>query len=544
VEKQEQSEGGNLGSAPTGIIQSGTRFEALQRELLRLRPDISAEKIAQLVLDKKVKVGGGFLTDQGALFLVAADLGVTLKPALVDSVRLSDLQPEMNDLHLNTRVLSFGPPRMISRTAETLLGFSFRIVLYDLSSTLAMTVWNNNEAWKLILSTWRPGDGVRIKGAYTRTTKDGSRISLFLSEKGSITRAEDQDQVISQIPSLSKRTVDLHQLRAIPQGTSVVVVGNVSSLVRTSQFRRKDGTDGSYTSFNLVSIEGDTNDSLETRVILWDNSNPEFEKLRIKERVTLLNVRPKTSDFQGTKTLELHGDGTTDILEHWDQTKAWLQEKFSLVLKRMPLGDKSGSVDNKSQNPIPFIARVLSIGQSSIEEKKDLSPFHLLLIDSSKRLISATILKDAAQYVGDLRVNDVLICKPDSFDHIGLKVSCVRKGSLAVVKPERNDIPKSSFLICTIEKLEPNSLVSLDCMILSITPSRDLQTKEGLVKRSEALLADPSGEIRLYAWRSLSKYLDGLSPGTRLWIHAVEVQSLEGKKFLVFKNYSRIEISD
>ncbi len=98
------------------------------------------------------------------------------------------------------------------------------------------------------------------------------------------------------------------------------------------------------------------------------------------------------------------------------------------------------------------------------------------------------------------------------------------------------------FLNSDISKLEPNSIVSLDCMILSASKSREVQTKEGPVKRSEALLADPSGEIKLYAWRGLSKCLDDLSPGTRLWLHAVEVQSVEGKKFLVFKNYSRIEI--
>lgn len=539
---EEQQGTGVPGSVQAGKIgRPSSRFETLRKELIRLRPDVTDDNIAQLILEKKRRVGGGFLTDQGALFLVASDLGVTLKPMLTDSVRLSELQPDMNDLLVVARVLTLGPPKMYAKNGDLSAGFVFRLVLYDLSSTAPMSIWNNLDAWKLIRANVQPGDGVRIKGAYTRSVKDSSRVSLFLSERGEIERANESDSLISAIPIVSKIAVGLDQIESIPEGTSLVVKGAVCSAIRTQQFRRKDASESQFISFSLSSTEKESDKNrLEMRVIIWDNSNPRFEKLRMGSEITLLNVKPKSSEFFGSKTLELHGDATTDILEHWDESKVWFDQKVDPILKQISKSGRTISVESKVQNTLPFIARALSLGQDSRQRQE--GPLHLLVIDASKRRISLTVLEDAMTEAADLKVDDVVLCKPDSFDAIGLKAHCTKKGSISRVKPERNDIPKSVSLVSQIEKLEPNTIATIDCMILSVTASRDLQTKEGLVKRSEALVADPTGEARLYAWRSLAKHLDGLSPGTRLWLRAAEVQSLEGKKFLVFKNYSRIEV--
>ena len=45
--------------------------------LLEQKPDIKLEQLKELIEEKKRKIGAGYLTDQGALFLVAADLGAS-----------------------------------------------------------------------------------------------------------------------------------------------------------------------------------------------------------------------------------------------------------------------------------------------------------------------------------------------------------------------------------------------------------------------------------------------------------------------------------
>ena len=46
--------------------------------ILEERQELTFEKLKDMIEEKKRKVGAGYLTDQGALFLVAADIGVSL----------------------------------------------------------------------------------------------------------------------------------------------------------------------------------------------------------------------------------------------------------------------------------------------------------------------------------------------------------------------------------------------------------------------------------------------------------------------------------
>ena len=49
--------------------------------ILEEKHDLTFEKLKDMIEEKKRKVGAGYLTDQGALFLVAADIGVSLDKA-------------------------------------------------------------------------------------------------------------------------------------------------------------------------------------------------------------------------------------------------------------------------------------------------------------------------------------------------------------------------------------------------------------------------------------------------------------------------------
>ena len=50
--------------------------------ILEEKQDLNFEKLKRMIEEKKTKVGAGYLTDQGALFLVAADLGISLEKTL------------------------------------------------------------------------------------------------------------------------------------------------------------------------------------------------------------------------------------------------------------------------------------------------------------------------------------------------------------------------------------------------------------------------------------------------------------------------------
>ena len=164
----------------------------------------------------------------------------------------------------------------------------------------------------------------------------------------------------------------------------------------------------------------------------------------------------------------------------------------------------------------------------------------MLLIDSQRRKLSVTATKDSIDEATTLNIEDVIVCRPDSVDYLGLKASCSKRGSIMKTSSKREDIPRSNTLVTKIEKLEDPAVVSLEVMSLAESISREVQTKDGLVRRSELQVGDATGEIRLFAWRELSRMLEKIPAGEHLWLYCVEVQSHEGKKFLNLKNYSKI----
>ena len=52
-------------------------FKKMIEIVLQKKQELSAEEVRDLIDEKKRKIGAGYLTDQGALFLVAADLGIS-----------------------------------------------------------------------------------------------------------------------------------------------------------------------------------------------------------------------------------------------------------------------------------------------------------------------------------------------------------------------------------------------------------------------------------------------------------------------------------
>ncbi len=535
------------------------KLESLLAQILSQRPDVSRESLLKLIQEKKSKVGGGYLTDQGALFLVAADLGVTMNYNRSSTTKLADLSQELQNVTVEARVLAWGPPKVFVRKTDSKQGLRTRMVIYDETSTIMVNLWDSKSSFPLEGKGLRPGDPIRISNTYVRQSPDGS-LALNVGEKSSLEILQSVDGTeLSMVTPPEKRAVPpelvFEPARHLVLKGRVVRVGEL----RKSSFNRSDGSQGNLISFWIgsPSISQSTSEEYQqkpTRVVIWDNPNPVFLSLREGEEVTICNLRAKTASSssnqsfggvaEGGQDIELHGDETSSILEYWVETLHWIKSNapdVSYVLSSHSSSSTSLSAHTgkpSSDSPIPFVARILSMGQ----RKFDGASVRVLVTDSASRKISVSLANEAMQGVESLAIDDVIVCKPDSIDHLSSRAVCSKKNSIVKTAVTRPDIPSSSKLVTSIEKLEEGSIVSLEVMSLAEAASREVQTKDGLVRRSELSVGDPTGEIKVYAWRDLSRLLEKIPAGERLWLRAVEAQIHEGKKFLVLKNYSRVEL--
>lgn len=464
-------------------------------------------------------MGDGYLTEQGALFLVAADLGVILEYGHEGPISLARLSKNDGSVSIICRILSFGSPKSFIRKSDSARGALLRVVLYDNSSTLVANFWDKAAILLAQSEEFRPGTLVRISNAYLREGLDGSLV-VNVGDNGTVESCEVASHQVKTLTELAK------PISSLPEnGGGLVVKGVVAGDVRKVGFTR-NGSPSEYTSFYLCDSE-DRN--LKRRVILWGASNPAISSMRDSDSVTLVNVRAKLATFQNTISPELHGDDTTLVLETWDQTKDWLRHKA----KSLEGFNQPVTTTGKPQTVLPFVARIASIRKSD-------DKVFALLVDSSGRKISATISGDAVRKGANLAMDTLLICKPETLDIESGKASFTKDESLIESQSKRKDIPASKSLVSSIENLGESGIVSLDVMCLTDNIEREIQTKDGLVKRSEMTIADHTGEIKIYGWRALSKLLVGYSAGDKVMISAAEVQTHEGKKFIVLRNYSNI----
>ncbi len=73
---------------------------------LSSRAKLDRDALLKLIEEKKAKVGAGYLTDQGALFLVASDLGVSVDYDRQKPASLASLEPDLKSVTVIGRILS------------------------------------------------------------------------------------------------------------------------------------------------------------------------------------------------------------------------------------------------------------------------------------------------------------------------------------------------------------------------------------------------------------------------------------------------------
>jgi ssDNA-binding replication factor A large subunit len=266
-------------------------FDSLMDEVLRNRPELTREEVMSMIEEKKQTVGAGFLTDQGALFLIAGELGVKLQHMTTTDLTLKDLYVGANDITIVARVLAIYPVAEYKKKDEG-VGRYRRLVLFDGNGTSKLTIWDDNpEAINLAgISVDTP---VRVLNGYVRQGLDG-KPNLNLGRKGKIEILKDEKLVSKMVP-LSGLSKGLGQIAESQD--FVAVEGLVLTGSRSSTFTRQDGSNGSLTQFELG---GPSTERM--RVVIWNAVDVE---VKTGQRVVVTNLRLK-KNMNGDR--ELHGD--------------------------------------------------------------------------------------------------------------------------------------------------------------------------------------------------------------------------------------------
>jgi len=419
-------------------------------KLLEQKPELTKEIIDQKIVEKKEKIGAGYLTNQGAIFLIASDYGVTLTESSKTEISLKDLYAGAKEVTLETRVLNCSPTKQFSRKDGST--FNLRtMTVYDVGSTASVKLWDEKANLPGI-ENLKPGDLIKIIKAYVKSDLDGSP-TINIGSGSNIETVNTE----SQIPMIDKITKDISELQEGQK--DLVISGMIDGIISGMQFTNSRGQPGKALRMRLKG-----KDNTVMRVVLWGKDESLIPNMISQSaNVKLLGVRVKS----GNQGLEIHGNEATII-------------------------EIEGG-----KEPEPIITRILSI--ATTETGKNM----IIAADNKKNIYNISDFSNSTSICVE---GDVIECMPSKV--YGNSITLDKN---SFVRKLENDetIPSLAKIRTKISDVKSDGTYCIESIVLKVPGRKEIQTKSGeSIALSEMFVEDDTGQIWVKGWRIQAKLID------------------------------------
>jgi replication factor A1 len=491
--------------------------------VLQKKPDISAEDVRELIDEKKRKIGAGYLTDQGALFLVAADLGISFENNQTTQTSIKDLYIGANDVNLSARVINIYPVRKYTRRDTNEEVQNRTLTIYDKDSSIKVRLWDQHVSFPEDYNV-KPGDLVKISHGYTKSGLDNKAI-INLGSKGLIEKSSSNNSTNDhnlEIPSLDAISKTVDEIKEPVD--NIIVTGILSSNPRVSRYVNFRNEQGKSLHIPLSNEEG----TKTLRSIIWNINEDKIPEIFTQgSKVKLIGVRVKQGNPQySNEEFEIHGDEGTIIQ----------------VQQVKHMGEKGSEFTEEEEEEVDgskvVVLKILSTGtefESSINENflaidKENKNFISMVIDP--KLIEETISPGIIIEGIPNRVFGNVMYFTDESSYIRI-----------VTEQYENAFPQDSDLETKIKNIQVSEKPYIvEAIVLQAPNTSNITTKSGEdVAVSETLIGDDTGEIRLTGWRDQSSKIAKLNVGDRVKIlGAVAGMGRENRIEVTLKPFTEI----
>ena len=459
-----------------------SEFEELLEKIQEQKPELTKQDIDDKIKQKKERLGEGYLTDQGALFLIASDLGISLKQTLKIEMGLKDIYIGAKDVSIESRVLNISPTKQFSRKDGS--PFLLRtMTVYDNDSTASVKLWDEKANLPGI-EELKPGDLIKIIKAYVKSDLNGSPTINVGS--GSNIESTNKESEIRPIDDL---TIDVSEVKE--NQSNLVVSGKIDGNVTTLEFTNRRGEPGKGLKIRLKGNDGTTKG-----VVIWGKDESLLPKVISQNaKVRLLGVRTKV----GNQGIEIHGNEAT-------------------------LVEVEGGKETE-----PVIARIATI-------RSDGGKTVAICIDNKKNML---YMSDSSKKLDSISTGDVIECMPSQV--FGNSITINHDSFLRKIDDDES-VPQLSNLRTKISEIKSGNDYCVEAIVLKEPEKREVQTKTGeTILLSEMFVEDDSGQIWIKGWRNQAIILDGISVGEIISVTAVNAKAgLEGRTELFLTQFSAV----
>ena len=292
-------------------------------------PDIE-EKIKE-----KVNEFSGFITNEGAAFLVAKEMGLNVSSPFIEgdpnafleqeidydefTIPINEIKEGMSNIVILGFISKIFQPREFKRKDGT-IGKVGSFYLSDPSGTVKIVVWDENVDL-LSSKCFRTGEIVRFIGGYAKIGRN-EEIEVHLGKKGKLEIAPEEvnKKLMKELKEfresenpktfepIVKNTVKIDHLNS-EEGFYHEILGTVSKILDFKEFSKDDGTK----SFLLKLCLKDETGSIP--LLIWDMKAIECLKLiEVSVRVKITQITVKYNEYSKRNEISFGKKSTLLVL--------------------------------------------------------------------------------------------------------------------------------------------------------------------------------------------------------------------------------------
>lgn len=265
---------------------------------------LSRTDIQSLVEEKKEELKG-LISDEGALFVIAKELGVDV--ASENKELLNDIELNISDITLNMKnIVIVGRIKDIyhvnsfnKKSGET--GHVGSFLLRDNTGDIRIVLWDDQVS---IFKDERfeKNEIVKILNGTAKNGRNGG-IEIHVGGFSKIDLApEDVDY--KKYPKIKEQFVKIQDINE--SLGSISTEGKVMSHFPVKDFIRKDGQNGSVSSIILRDSTG------KVRITFWNEDIEKIENLEVGDFISLTNLNPRKSNYAENR-IDVHANSRTKI---------------------------------------------------------------------------------------------------------------------------------------------------------------------------------------------------------------------------------------
>lgn len=342
---------------------------------------LSKKDIQKRMEEKKLALKG-LISDEGALFIVAKELGVEIqnKNKITSEkieINISDISLNMKNLSLIGRIRETYPVNNFTRKDGT-LGLVGSFILHDSTGDIRIVLWD--EKTKIIENDYfQKNELVKIINANIKIGRSNEK-EVHIGRNGRIILSPD-DVDYKKYPEIKEQVISIKDINLNLR--SITISGEISQIYPKHEFKRNDGEIGKVRSL----IIGDSTGIIT--VTFWNLDVEKLSDYNVGDFVNISNLYPKQNNRNPEK-IDLYFGKTSQI------KKEKIKKKKQKLLKIELLQKHQGFVNFQG-----IITQIDNLKKVKLKNNEEISLLNFIVSDDTDA-IRVSLWRDTAERFSDI----------------------------------------------------------------------------------------------------------------------------------------------